>query len=64
MKKFILALVCFVFVFFGSIKSDVFHKDNCFYVGRIKSQNLTTFKTYKEAIDKGYRPCKVCRPSK
>ena len=63
MKKLLISLICFVLIFLASIKSDVFHKDNCYYVGRIKAQNLISFKTSKEAIKKGYRPCKVCRPA-
>lgn len=46
----------------ASRKSDVFHYCSCRYVGRIASYNLVTFRTRKEAIRSGRRPCKVCKP--
>ena len=42
--------------------SDVFHYISCFYVARIKPENLILFKTREEAIASGRRPCKKCNP--
>jgi len=46
----------------ASKKSEVFHYINCFYVARIKPENLILFKTREEAIASGRRPCKKCCP--
>lgn len=46
----------------ASKKSEVFHYINCFYVARIKPENLILFKTREEAIASGRRPCKKCKP--
>ena len=46
----------------ASKKSEVFHYITCFYVARIKPENLILFKTRQEAIASGRRPCKKCKP--
>jgi micrococcal nuclease len=46
----------------GSIKSDVFHYPSCFYVDRIKPENIIWFSSREDAIANGYRPCKKCCP--
>jgi competence protein ComEC len=46
----------------ASKKSDVFHFINCFYVSKIKPENLILFKTREGAIASGRRPCKKCCP--
>ncbi|RMD46797.1 MAG: hypothetical protein D6834_01940 [Aquificota bacterium] len=38
----------------------VFHRPNCKFAKRIK--NKVKFKSRKEAIKKGLRPCKFCKP--
>ena len=40
--------------------SRVFHRASCRYVDRITGKIIPL--TRKEAIDAGYRPCKVCKP--
>ena len=50
------------FVYFGSSKSNKFHRSDCQYVQRIKSGNLVGFRSREEALRMGYVPCKVCRP--
>jgi len=50
--------------FVGSIKSDVFHYLNCSYVKKIKAANKIYFSSYDEAVSKGYKPCKICKPTK
>ena len=46
----------------ASSESDVFHKPNCRYVKQIKSENKITFNSKQDAINAGYRACKVCQP--
>jgi hypothetical protein len=46
----------------GSIKSDVYHYPSCYWAGEIYPSNLISFDTPEDAIDAGYRPCKVCTP--
>jgi len=41
---------------------DPFHYPTCKWAAKISPANLQTFKTRKEAIQAGHRPCKVCRP--
>jgi methylphosphotriester-DNA--protein-cysteine methyltransferase len=46
----------------GSSKSNKYHYPTCKWALKIHPDNLVTFKSAKEALDKGYVPCKVCRP--
>jgi len=46
----------------GSINSNRFHYPNCKWAKKIKEGNKIWFKNRKEALDKGYIPCKVCNP--
>jgi competence protein ComEC len=48
--------------YYGSRNSDVFHYPWCKHAASIKPANLRVFNSRQEAIDKGYRPCKVCKP--
>jgi hypothetical protein len=48
--------------YLGSSQSNVYHYPSCGYVKRIKPENLIHFQSVKEAQEKGYRPCKVCKP--
>ncbi|GEM_PF-2226401 len=50
------------FVYFGSRKTNKFHRSSCQYVQRIKAGNVVGFRSREEAIGMGYVPCKVCRP--
>jgi len=50
--------------YYGSKKSNKYHKAICRYVEKIKDENLVTFNSAKEARDAGYVPCKVCKPPK
>ncbi len=50
------------FTYFASRKSDKYHRPSCYWVQRIKPQNLIGFKNREEATKADYRPCKVCRP--
>lgn len=44
----------------GNIQSKIFHGPSCRYYNCGHCTKI--FKTRKEAIDAGYRPCKVCNP--
>lgn len=46
----------------GNKNSKIFHKANCPSVAKMASKNKVSFKKREEAIAKGYRPCKNCRP--
>ena len=46
----------------ASKKSDKFHYPDCRWAQRIKPVNQIWFKSRQEAIDKGYMPCKLCKP--
>ncbi len=48
--------------FYGSLKSDVYHKQSCSYVKKITKEHMVTFESKEDAQKKGYRPCKVCKP--
>lgn len=48
--------------YYGSKNSDVFHYPWCKHAASIKPANLRVFSSWQEAIDRGYRPCKVCKP--
>ncbi|HNU95257.1 MAG TPA: Ada metal-binding domain-containing protein, partial [Bacillota bacterium] len=48
--------------YYGSKSSNVFHYAWCRYVSNIKAANLRVFNSRQEAINKGYRPCQVCKP--
>ena len=48
--------------FVGSKNSDVYHYPDCHWAGKIKPDNLVYFDTVEDAINAGYRPCKVCKP--
>lgn len=50
------------YIYAASKKSEVFHYIDCFYVARIKPENLILFKTREEAIASGRIPCKKCCP--
>jgi methylphosphotriester-DNA--protein-cysteine methyltransferase len=44
----------------GNIKSKIFHDADCRY---FDCKNcVAVFDTRAEAIEAGYRPCKICKP--
>lgn len=47
---------------YGSKKSTIYHRESCQFVKRISPATLMTFTSKAEAQQKGYRPCKVCKP--
>jgi len=48
--------------YYGSMKSDKYHRSSCRYVEKIKAENLIEFDSVKEAREAGYVACKVCKP--
>lgn len=46
----------------GSVNSDVFHYTSCRYVDQILDENYVTYFSREDAVDRGKRPCKVCKP--
>jgi methylphosphotriester-DNA--protein-cysteine methyltransferase len=48
--------------FVGSAKSNVYHNPSCVWAKKISPKNLVHFSSAKDAQQKGYRPCKVCKP--
>jgi beta-lactamase superfamily II metal-dependent hydrolase len=48
--------------FVGSKNSNVYHWPSCSAAQKIKPENLVTFANAQEAVNAGYRPCKICNP--
>lgn len=42
--------------------SDVFHHLDCKSAKKIKGTSMIVFESAKNAIDEGYKPCKLCNP--
>lgn len=59
---FVFALVAMAFAYIGNARSGIFHYDGCQYVYRMKNSNKVYFDSREDAVDAGYRPCRVCRP--
>lgn len=48
--------------YLGHKNSKKFHKPDCRWARKIKPKNQIWFNDRQEAVDKGYIPCKVCKP--
>jgi len=48
--------------YIGNSDSLKFHYPSCEWAKKISSGNLVEFENRTEAINKGYDPCKVCKP--
>lgn len=48
--------------YIGNARSYIFHFSGCRYVAQMNPGNKVYFDSRDEAIESGYRPCKVCRP--
>lgn len=46
----------------GNSRSGIFHYADCRYVGRMSENHKVYFDGRDDAVNAGYRPCKVCRP--
>jgi hypothetical protein len=49
-------------IYFGNKRSPTIHLPECRWVKKISSQNIVLFNSRQEAVDRGYIPCKICRP--
>ena len=53
----------FIGIFFVGVKTtSVFCIATC-RARKPKKENITFYTTFKEALDDGYRPCKICKPT-
>lgn len=59
---FVSAALALDYKYVGSKNSDKYHYPSCKWAMKIKPENLVTFKSVKEAKEKGYVACKVCKP--
>lgn len=59
---FVFALAAMAFAYIGNARSGIFHYDSCQYVYRMNNSNKVYFDSREDAVDAGYRPCRVCRP--
>lgn len=48
--------------YIGNARSKVFHLSTCERAQKIAPQNRVQFGNREEALNAGYRPCRVCRP--
>ncbi|MDD2353672.1 MAG: Ada metal-binding domain-containing protein [Atribacterota bacterium] len=48
--------------YIGSKQSNIFHIPSCRHAERIEDYNIIYFSTRSEAINSGYKECKVCSP--
>lgn len=46
----------------GNLDDHLFHEPNCREAKKLTAGNRIYFDTRDEAIDAGYRACKICRP--
>lgn len=49
--------------FWASKNSNKYHRPKCRWAQMIKPDNLIKLKSPEEAVNSGFIPCKVCRPS-
>ena len=48
--------------FCGSRQSNIYHYPSCYWAKQISPKNLIWFRDEYDAVARGYRACKVCRP--
>ena len=48
--------------YIGNTNSKIFHNPNCGTIQNMRNSNKITLHSRQEAINNGYRPCKVCKP--
>lgn len=59
---FTFCIVALAFAYVGNSRSHIFHYDDCRYVSRMNAANKVYFEYRENAINAGYRGCKVCNP--
>lgn len=48
--------------FVGNLVLGIYHLENCHWVNRITTKNRVAFATSSEAIQHGFKPCRICSP--
>jgi len=48
--------------FVGNLVLGIYHLENCHWVNRITNKNRVGFATSSEAIQHGFKPCRICSP--
>jgi len=48
--------------FVGNLVLGIFHLEKCHWVNRISTKNRVGFATASEAIQHGFKPCRICSP--
>jgi Metal binding domain of Ada len=48
--------------FCGSAQSTIYHQPGCQWAKKIKASNRIEFKTKADAVQRGYEPCRECKP--
>ena len=48
--------------FVGNLVLGIYHLENCHWVNRITARNRVGFATSSEAIQHGFKPCRICSP--
>jgi hypothetical protein len=48
--------------FVGNLVLGIYHLENCHWVNRITTKNRVGFATSSEAIQHGFKPCRICSP--
>ena len=48
--------------FVGNLVLGIYHFENCHWVNRISTRNRVGFATAAEAIQHGFKPCRICSP--
>lgn len=48
--------------FVGNLVLGIYHLENCHWVNRITTKNRVGFATSSEAIQHGFKPCRICTP--
>ncbi|WP_405378681.1 hypothetical protein [Phascolarctobacterium sp.] len=48
--------------YIGNSNTAKFHDEGCRHANKIKAGNKVVFPSKQEAVNKGYKPCGVCRP--
>jgi hypothetical protein len=48
--------------FVGNLVLGIYHSENCHWVNRISTKNRVGFATTSDAIQHGFKPCRICSP--
>ena len=48
-------------LFFASKTGNSFHRRDCMTIRKVPREDLIVFRSRNEALEMGYKPCKVCR---